>query len=154
MKKLLSLILILFTSDILHSQVAISYFPYPSYLSVSSNPKRTIWLDYKLETNTFFTNLNMEISPKVNIKNNPLISCYLGPGLSLNPVNYSSDLPILNGYFIDAGIRWSPLEKMKQVQLVFEVSPYLNHQFNSGNLRTRLGISYVFTQNRHVRQTK
>jgi hypothetical protein len=76
--------------------------------------------------------------------NPAFINCHLGPVISCNPVNSTSDIPIINGYFIDAGIRWSPLEMMRQVQIVLEVSPYLDHQFNSSNLRTRLGISNIF----------
>jgi outer membrane receptor for ferric coprogen and ferric-rhodotorulic acid len=53
-----------------YTQMAIGYFPFQSLLSVSANTQKTIWAECKVETNTFFSNLNTEFSAKYTIKNN------------------------------------------------------------------------------------
>lgn len=127
-----------------HAQVAVSYIPFQSLLGISSNTNKLTYADFKLETNTFASNLNMELSPKINFKRKELVNFYCGPGVSFNPVYFTSDLPVLNGYFLDLGTRMMPFKNYKPVQLLFEISPYINNQFGSGNIRTRLGISYCF----------
>jgi hypothetical protein len=128
------------------AQVSVSYFPIQSVLAISSNTERLVWADYKVETNTFFSNLNMELSPKINFRRTPAVNYYSGAGISFNPAYQASDLPIVNGYFLDLGVRIKPIRQYRNLQLVFEVSPYLNKEFNGGSLRTRLGISYNFTR--------
>ena len=142
--KILTLLLVC-NASVLYSQVAVSYYPFQSILSVSSNTEKICWVDYKVETNTFISNLNMELSPKWNLKKGEWVNYYVGPGICFNPSNISADLPLTNGYFIDAGVRIKPINTYRNVQLVFEISPYINQEFGGGNLRTRLGISYNFT---------
>ena len=127
-----------------YSQIAVGYHPFQSILSVSSNTEKSFWLDYKLETNTLFSNLNMEFSPKYNLHTSERVNYYLGAGISINPLNGASDLPITNGYFLDCGARIKPLTENKNVQIIFEFSPYFNREFSGGSLRTRLGIGYNF----------
>jgi hypothetical protein len=136
------------------SQVAISYFPIQSILSISSNTERLLWAEYKIETNTFFTNLNMEISPKINIKKTDWANYYVGPGASFNPSYGVAELGLINGYFLDLGARIKPIQKHKSVHLVFEISPYVNRTFDGGNLRTRLGVSYNFLNKRKDKITE
>jgi hypothetical protein len=87
----------------------------------------------------------MEFSPKINLKRTEVINYYFGTGLSFNPANLNADLPITNGYFMDFGIRAKPFIKIRNLQVVFEISPYINKEFKSGNLRTRIGIAWNFT---------
>ncbi|HEY5123305.1 MAG TPA: hypothetical protein VIK14_06165 [Ignavibacteria bacterium] len=143
--KILTLLLVFYASA-LYSQVAVSYYPFQSILSVSSNTEKLFWVDYKIETNTFILNLNMELSPKFNLKRSERVNYYVGPGISFNFTNATADLPLTNGYFIDTGVRIKPIKKYKNIQLVFEISPYINSEFSGGNLRTRLGISYNFNR--------
>lgn len=131
------------------SQIAVSYVPFQSLLGISTNTDKLLWLDYKIETNTFASNLNMEFSPKINFSRKELVNYYFGPGISFNPVYFSSDLSVTNGYFIDFGARAKPFTKYKSIQILFELSPYINYKFGSGNIRTRLGVSYNF-----IRKTK
>lgn len=128
------------------AQVAVTYIPFQSLLGVSTNTEKRLWLDYKLETNTFFQNLNMELSTKVNIRQSEISNIYLGPGIAFNPINKVSELSVINGYLIDVGIRIKPLVKVKNAQLVFEISPYVNKAFTSGYLRTRVGIAWNFSK--------
>jgi hypothetical protein len=131
---------------LLSSQVAVSYFPFQSLISISSNTEKLLWADFKLETNTFFTNTNMELSPKCNIKRTERVNYYLGAGAAFNPVYSAADLPLMSGYFVEAGVRVKPLKEHKGLQVVFEISPYLNAALAGGNLRTRLGLAYNFTR--------
>jgi len=145
MKNILSAVLICLSLPGL-SQVAFSYFPFQSILSVSSNTEKLVWADFKLETNTFITNMNMELSPKCHVKRTEAANYYLGAGVSFNPAYVASDLAIMSGYFADIGVRIKPLKGARNVQVVFELSPYINAQLGGGNLRTRLGIAYNFNK--------
>jgi hypothetical protein len=126
------------------AQVAVSYFPFQSILALSTNTEKLLWGDFKLETNTFFTNMNMEFSPKCHIKRSETVNYYIGAGLSINPVYIAADLSPLNGFFADIGVRIKPLKTQPNVQLVFEISPYVNALLSGGNFRTRLGLAYNF----------
>lgn len=129
-----------------YSQVAITYFPFQSLLCLSTNTQKVFFAEYKLETNSFLSNLNMEISPKFNIKRTELLNYYMGPGLSYNPINTFADLPATNGYYIDVGTRVKPFTKQRNISFVFELSPYINRAFSGGSIRTRLGLSYNFNK--------
>lgn len=128
------------------SQVAVSYFPFQSILSLSSNTEKRVWADYKLETNSFSSNLNMEFSPKINLKRTEWVNYYLGAGISINPANNEAGSSLLNGSFIDIGARIKPWAKARNFQIVFEISPYANRLFSNGNIRTRLGAAWNFTK--------
>ncbi|MCG9881335.1 MAG: hypothetical protein MH472_12115 [Bacteroidia bacterium] len=99
-----------------------------------------------METNNFISNFNMEFSPKFNFKRMEKVNYYSGIGISINPINSLENLPITNGYFINFGMRAKPFEKLNSLQVVFEISPYVNREINGGNLRTRIGIAWNFTR--------
>lgn len=152
MKRIVLILMTVFVQKQLLAQVAISYFPFQSILAVSGNTDKRLFADVKLETNNFISNLNMELSPKFNFKRLDRINYYTGIGASLNPVNAAANLPMINGYFVDFGMRAKPLEKLHQLQMVFELSPYINREIKGGNLRTRLGVAWNFTH--HARTIK
>jgi hypothetical protein len=142
MKKVILIVISLIAFVQMNAQIAVGYFPFQSIVSLTTNTEKKFWVDYKVETNTFFTNMNMELSVKYNFKKNTQYNLYVAPGFVFNFTNPSAGSPFANGYFIDFGSRIKPLEKNKHVQLVFELSPYVNYEFKSGNLRSRLGIAY------------
>lgn len=144
MKRKLLIVLLLVKLSAVTAQVGISYYPFQSLLSVSSNTEKPVWIDYRVETNTFLSNLNMEISPMWNFTRADHVNYYVGAGVNFNPVNALADLPVMSGYFASAGARIKPIQKHPNAHLIFEISPYLNSQFTGGNLRTRLGIGYNF----------
>lgn len=146
MKPILPVLLVFLCVLKTKSQVAFTYFPFQSIICVSSNTERLAWVDLKLETNTFFTNMNMELSPKIHLNTTEQANYYIGPGVNFNPVYAAADLPIVNGYFVDLGVRIKPLKTLKSLQIVFEISPYINEHLAGGNLRTRLGVAYNFTR--------
>lgn len=124
------------------AQVSIGYYPFQSLLAVSTASDCLLWAEYKLETNTFMSNLNMELSPRLNIKRTAQAKYYVGAGISFNPINQFADLSVLNGSFIDIGTRIKPLKTQPSLQVIFEISPYVNRTFDGGNLRTRLGLAW------------
>lgn len=146
MKRVLLILLFSFTQKLLIAQVAIGYFPFQSLLSVSTNTDKRLFADLKIETNSFFSNINMELSPKINVKRQEKVNYYAGLGISINPANPFADLSVINGYFTDFGMRATPFEKFKNLQIVFEISPYVNREFNGGNLRSRIGVAWNFTR--------
>ncbi len=144
MKRFFSVVILVLLISQLKAQVAISYFPFQSILSISTNTDKRFFGDFKLETNHYFSNLNMEFSPKYNFKIKEKVRYFIGVGVSINPSNGFSNLPITNGYFLDFGMRASPFEGYRNFQVVFELSPYVNREFNGGNLRSRIGIGWSF----------
>ncbi len=146
MKRLLVIFICFLTHKHIFAQIAISYFPFQSILSVSTNTDKRLFADFKIETNNFVSNFNMEFSPKFNLKSLEKVNYYTGIGISINPVNSFANLPITNGYFIDFGMRAKPFEKLNNLQVVFEISPYVNREMNGGNLRTRIGTAWNFTR--------
>lgn len=146
MKKLAILLFMFFALAKLQAQVAVGYYPFQSILSVSTNTEKLFWADLRVETNTFFSNMNTEISPMWNFKRTNSINYYIGAGLNFNPSNIFQNLDAVNGYAFDFGVRLKPLpfQHLKNVQVMFEISPYFNTEFTSGKLRTLLGFAYNF----------
>lgn len=142
MKRLALLIFSLLLFSQLKAQVSVGYYPFQSILSVTTNTEKVIWADFRVETNTFFSNINMEVSPMWNFKRTDWVNYYTGVGVNFNPVNVFQDLPFINGYTLDFGARIKPIQKYKNIQLLFEISPYINQEFTSGNIRTLLGVAY------------
>lgn len=79
---------------------------------------------------------------------------YIGAGISINPTNAYANLPLVNGYFVDFGTRVKPIKSSSQLQVVFELSPYINRAFSSGNLRTSLGVAWNFEHKKDKRKVQ
>ena len=144
MKKIWILLIFAFSIGKTYSQIAVSYYPFQSILSVSSNTDKLLWADLRIETNTFFSNMNMEFDAMINIKRTDWVNYYAGLGINVNPLYGFKDLPSTNGYVLNIGVRVKPIQKYKNLQVMFELSPYFNRNFDGGMVRTLLGISYNF----------
>ena len=96
----------------------------------------------QIETNTFFSNINLEFNALINIKRTNWVNYYSGFGINVNPFYGLEDLSFTNGYVLNTGVRVKPIQKHKNLQVVFELSPYFNKNFDGGMVRTLLGISY------------
>ena len=144
MKKILVIFMfsLVFLTGKIYSQIALSYYPFQSVLSVSSNTDKLLWADLRIETNTFFSNINLEFNAMVNLKRTDWVNYYSGLGINVNPFYGLEDLPFTNGTVLCAGVRIKPVQKHKNLQVVFELSPYFNKYFDGGMVRTLLGISY------------
>lgn len=126
------------------AQVAVSYFPFQSVLGVSSSTERRLWVGLNAQTNTFISNVNLEVQGMVNLKRGEWVNYYAGLGANANPASALNGLPLLNGYTLTAGARIKPLANYRNVQVVFELAPYTNAHFDGGYLRTMLGVAYNF----------
>lgn len=125
---------------------SVVYYPFNSVLGISTNPSKAIWLDVKFQTNSYFSSLSTDISPEINLKKTPKSITYLGGGLKMNYLNVIENNNILEGYFMNFGVRLMPFEKYKKVQIAFEVSPYAGRKFDIGVFRTNFGIGYNFSR--------
>lgn len=144
MKKLILPILFFFLSTPIVAQVSVGYYPIQSELSLSTNSERLFWGDLRISTNTFYGNITTEPVLIVNIKRKEMVNIYGGLGMNFNFFNAANNISIINGYSLHIGSRIKPLKKINNLQLIFEISPYMNQKFDGGLLRTRLGVAYQF----------
>ena len=147
-KKFTIIFVLLFATNHLFAQ-GLAYYPFNSVLSISTNPSSRVWLDCRIQTNTYFSSLSTEISPMININNRSKARFYVGGGAKLNFLNYitatdSAKVQPLEGFFMNFGVRSAPFKKEPRVQIVFEISPYVNRQGDLGLMRTLFGIGYFF----------
>lgn len=126
------------------AQFTVSYFPFNSDLGLSILNDKIIWVDFKMGMNNFYSNLNVEFSPKWNFVRKEQVNYYFGPGIGLNLASLSPNNDFKNGYFIDFGVRIKPIKKIPSINIIFELSPFLSSDFNNGLIRARLGVSYGF----------
>lgn len=144
MKKIITILLfisVLF-SEKSFAQIGISYYPFESVLSISSNTEKLFWGDLRLETNTFFSSINTEFDAMINIKRTDWINYYTGIGININPFYSSQGVDITNAYVLNAGVRIKPIQKHKNWQVIFELSPLVNKKFDVGKVRSLLGVAY------------
>jgi hypothetical protein len=128
------------------SAQSIVYYPFNSLLGVSTNPDKNLWLDVKLQTNSYFSSLGTEISPEINLSHRPMAKIFAGAGLKLNYLNAVNNRNILEGFFLNTGLRATPFAKQKQIQIAFELSPYVAKKLDIGVFRSHLGIGYNFSR--------
>ncbi len=130
----------------LHSkgQGSISYYPFNSYLAVSTNPDKTLWFETRVVFNTLTNSLVTEIAPMVTISRSQTATYYLGAGINMYPLKAFDNDNVLNAYFLSAGVRAYPFEKAQRVGINFELSPLAYKKFDLGNFRAFFGLSYRF----------
>ncbi len=148
-KRLCALIAFVLFSNFSAAQ-SVAYYPVSSILSVSTNPETKFWLDARFQTNSYFSSLATEVAPAINLNDNHKGRFYLGAGVrfnALSAIGNNSDL--IEGYFINAGVRSAPIEKYPQIQFAFELTPYAASDFESGLFRSRLGVAYNFSHRKN-----
>ncbi len=146
MKKSLVLFLFIFglNSKKAEAQIGVSYFPIQSIVALNSDSEKMLWADLRMETNTFIANINFELNGFYNFKRKDNINYYIGLGINVNPFYSLEGLSATNGYLIPVGCRIKPFPRIRNVQLAFEISPYLNPDFEGGQIRSLLGLAYNF----------
>lgn len=152
------LIGILFFAKPISAQFTLSYYPWQSMIGLTKNIRNVVAFDYKLETNSFLNQMNMEFSARRykpvsfvagtvdNLTAYLKVIYHYGIGCAFNPARIGSRVTPLNGYFIDLGMRWH-IPSMNDLSVIFECSPYVNEGFTNANIRTRLGFGYRFGKN-------
>jgi hypothetical protein len=137
-------LLLVFSANV--SAQSIVYYPFNSVLGLSTNPNKSVWIDAKFQTNTYFSSLATDISPEINLNKNPKAKVYAGAGFRFNFLNVANGDPVFEGFFINTGLRAAPFEKYKRIQLAFELSPFIHRTVDFGLFRTQLGIGYNFSK--------
>jgi hypothetical protein len=129
-----------------YGQVVLGYFPFNyGEVQLTSPQSALVFADLRIETNSFITNLNMELGGAVNLKRAEKHNLYLGVGLRGNPFDPLNETSIINGYYVSMGVRWRPVKSVPKLGLVFELSPLFYEELGSGlALRSKLGLSYAF----------
>ncbi|WP_128548754.1 hypothetical protein [Larkinella soli] len=126
-------------------QASIAYYPWQDYfLTVSTNPTRAVWLDFRLQTNTLLGQFNTAVVPLINVKRAPTYQIYLGPGVEFSAVNAALGNEFLQNASFHVGTRISPFAVAPNFQVAFELAPTVNVNNESGVLRSRLGFAYIF----------
>ena len=126
------------------AQIALTYYPFNNVFSVSSNTEKQVWADLRMETNTFYGNMAVEPHFMFNWKRTDRVNYHVGLGFNFSLFQEDSEADVFNGYSIDFGARIKPIQKHRNVQVVFELSPYINKYFDGGLFRALLGVAYNF----------
>ncbi len=143
-KLCLALFLMISLAKLNAQQLSIGYFPFNNVLSITSNPERLLMFDVRVETNTFFGNINPELFGVVNIKRSETFNIYSGLSCKAILIDGFNDGDFVGGYAVSLGTRFKPFEKFNNIHFLLEVSPYFNKELTSGTLRAYLGVSYKF----------
>ncbi|MCF0071440.1 hypothetical protein LZD49_13240 [Dyadobacter sp. CY261] len=142
------MLLLLLGQEKLRAQASVGYYPWSSLLTVSTNAKRAIWLDTRMQTNSLFSSLSIDLLPMINLKRGEIAQWYIGGGLRLNPLyriaDSDADLITIDGYSVNVGVRISPLPMNRRIMLALELNPYVKDKFDSGVLKSHFGIVYAF----------
>ena len=146
MKKQILFCATILLSKAICAQLSIGYFPFQSELSLSTYSEKNIWGDLRIASNTFFGNVTTEPILMVNIKKKEMVNYYGGIGMNLNFFNAANNISIVNGYNLHIGIRAKPIRELNNLHCIFEISPYMNRDFDGGILRTRIGVAYQFSK--------
>ena len=81
------IILLVFTFAIVQNIDAqsISYYPFGNaqQLSISTNPTKVVWMDFRLQMNSFISSLNTEPALMVNLAYTRNANFYAGGGVNL-----------------------------------------------------------------------
>lgn len=144
-KLFFTVVLIISLTKLNAQQLSVGYFPFNNTFSITSNPDKLLILDIRVETNTFFGNINPEIFGMINIKRSDSYNIYSGLSCKMIIIDGFNDVEeYIGGYALSIGSRFKPFEKFDNIHLIFELSPYFNKEFESGILRAYLGVSYKF----------
>lgn len=145
--KIITSLVVLWLGSVLsvRAQAVVTYYPFNSVVSVSTNSTKSVWCDFRVQTNSVLSSLNTEIAPMVQLSHTRNAVYYAGVGVNTSIVGKLLDQEdLLKGYFLSAGVRVRPFEKLQNVGVAFEASPYSAKNFKSGIFRTWLGLSYYF----------
>jgi hypothetical protein len=132
------------------AQASVGYYPWSGLLSVSTNPRRILWLDTRVQTNSLFSSLNLDLLPLINIRRGEVAQWYLGGGLRLNPlyriVDPKAKVITLDGYSLNVGVRAAPFASDRRIQVALELNPYVRNDLANGVLKSHFGLVYHFAE--------
>ena len=150
MKRVLCVLvlMLLLGNQKLRAQASVGYYPWSSLLTVSTNARNVIWLDTRMQTNSLFSSLSIDLLPMINLKRGEVVQWYVGGGVRLNPLyriaDPDADLITVDGYSMNVGVRIAPLPMNRRIMLALELNPYVKDKFDSGVLKSHFGLVYAF----------
>lgn len=144
MRKLLALFILLLAFKSSQAQVALSYYPFESVLGISTDVEKPLWVDLRLDANTFIGVMNSEFQLMWNWRQGDWVNYYSGLGINFKPFYAAADLAFLNAYVFSTGARVKPWQAHPNFQLLFELSPYFYESWDGAILRANLGVAYNF----------
>ncbi|KAB7729294.1 hypothetical protein F5984_16825 [Rudanella paleaurantiibacter] len=144
--KSIALSLFLFCPFIAFGQASVAYYPFNSFLSVSTNPNKPVWFDARVQTNTLFGSLSTTLAPMINVRQTTTANYYVGASARFNALNSLADTDVLEGYALHVGVRVVPLTILPNVRVAFELSPFARSNFKSGIFYSYLGVAYQFNK--------
>ena len=124
---------------------SVGYYPWNGLLTISTNPNRVVWGDVRLQTNTLFGSLSTELLPMINLKQTELTQVYAGGGVRFNFIGRIAGQTknLVEGYSLNVGVRVKPFKENRNVQIAFELAPFVERKFDSGVLKSNFGVVYV-----------
>lgn len=141
-------LMLLLGNQKLRAQASVGYYPWSSLLTVSTNARNVIWLDTRMQTNSLFSSLSIDLLPMINLKRGEIVQWYIGCGVRLNPLyriaDPDADLITVDGYSMNVGVRIAPLPMNRRIMLALELNPYVKDKFDSGVLKSHFGLVYAF----------
>jgi hypothetical protein len=147
-KRLFFFFALLLTLSNANGQASVSYYPWNGMLGISTNPRNVVWMDARVQTNSLFSSLSIDLLPLVNLRRGEVVQWYIGGGIRVNPLyriaDPKADLIKIDGYSLNFGARVSPLAKKRNIQVVLELSPFAKNDWASGVLRSNFGLAYIF----------
>ncbi|TAF96910.1 MAG: hypothetical protein EAZ14_00490 [Runella slithyformis] len=125
---------------------SVAYYPWNGLLAISTKPTRAVWADARFQTNTLFGSLSTELLAFANVKQTETTQFYAGGGVRFNFVGKLAGQTsrLVEGYLLGVGTRLKPFKEHRNVQIAFELAPFVEHNFKSGILKSNFGVVYVF----------
>jgi hypothetical protein len=125
---------------------SVGYYPWNGLLSISTNPTRTIWGDARFQTNTLFGSLSTELLLLANVKQTETTQFYAGGGVRFNFVGKLAGQTsrLVEGYSLNVGTRLKPFRQHRNIQIAFELAPFVERTFKSGVMKSNFGVVYVW----------
>lgn len=129
------------------AQASVGYYPWSGLLTVSTSPDRTLWLDTRLQTNSLFASLSVDILPMLTLSRSERVQWYMGGGVRVNPlyrlIDPNASLLTLDGYSVNVGVRAAPFQQVPNLALAVELNPFVKNDLASGVLKSHFGLVYV-----------
>jgi len=144
-KKILLSLFALLILKLGNTQVAVGVYPYPfSLVEVSTNPENRIFGSLRIQTNSFIGPIYTDWSFHYNFKRGDVLNTYGFTGIRVSPFASVHDGPLLDGFYLGAGLRIKPFKEVKQLAIIAEVAPLVNEEFASARIISNFGISWNF----------
>ncbi len=127
-------------------QASVSYYPWSGVIGISTNADKVFWFDTRVQTNSLFSSMSIDLIPLFNVSRGEIAQWYLGGGIRVNPLYRIADpnaaLITVNGYSANVGVRIAPFAQHRNIKIALELSPFVRDDLEGGVLRSNFGLAY------------